>query len=181
MSRNEMTDEELMRQYQLNKNTKAFECIYDRHFISLSKYLFWLSGKTERSKDLAQNIFIKVFNNPYLFDNTKNFKVWLFVIAKNAWKNEIRNRSRRLILERNVTLQSSSIQESESEDVIQQRRKEVNSAIDYLSENHKEVILLKYSNNFTIEEIAKILNCSEGTVKSRLFYAIKNLKKYTGV
>lgn len=176
-----MTDEELMQHYQSNKNVQAFERIYDRHFISLTKYLFWLSGETERSKDLAQNIFVKVLNNPGLFDSSKNFKVWLFVIAKNAWKNEIRDRSRRLKLEKNISQQNSSDPKRKLDDLSKQRLLEVNSAIAELSDAHKEVIALKYTNNFTIEEIAEILNCSKGTVKSRLFYAIKNIKKYTGV
>ena len=176
-----MTDEALMQHYQTRKNVKAFELIYDRHFIPLTKYLLWLGGEAERSKDLAQNIFMKVLNNPALFDPTKNFKVWLFVIAKNAWKNEIRDRSRKLNLEKKFRSHNSNFEFGNSLDSTQQKLTAVKSAIAELSDNHKEVIVLKYTSNFTIEEIAEILNCSEGTVKSRLFYAIKNLKKHTRV
>jgi len=54
--------------------------------------------------------------------------------------------------------------------------KRIRLAINDLSPNHREVMILKYSSNFTIAEISEICGCSEGTVKSRLFYAIKKLK-----
>ena len=53
---------------------------------------------------------------------------------------------------------------------------QMNNAIGQLSEIHREMIILKYSNNLTIKEISQVLACSEGTVKSRLYYAINNLK-----
>jgi len=154
---------------------------YNRYFISLARYLFWLTGDMENSKDIAQNTFIKIMNNPELFDNKKNFKVWLFAIAKNKWKNDFRARSTKLKFEKKLMLHQPVPQESAEIGTHEQRVSQVNSAIENLSDNHKEVIVLKYTSNFTIEEMAEILECSEGTVKSRLFYAIKDLKKITGV
>lgn len=172
-----ISDEKLMQLYSNTKRAEIFTTIYKRHFKSLLKYLLWLCGDTGAAKDITQNIFIKVYNKPHLFDVSKNFKAWLFSIAKNDWKNYIRRQSNQLKLMtevENIKMPSIAIDEQLFKE---DKFKKVRNAIDALSESHKEVIILKYSNNFTIREIAGILNCSEGTIKSRLFYALKNLKK----
>lgn len=176
-SHNNVSDEQLMHLYNSTKKAAIFTTIYKRHFKSLVKYLLWLCGDSDAAKDITQNIFMKIYNKPHLFDASKNFKVWLFSIAKNDWKNYVRrqsNQSKLMTNFKNSNLPSIQIDEQLfSEDKFQK----VKSAIDDLSESHKEVIILKYSNNLTIKEIAEILNCSDGTVKSRLFYALNNLKK----
>jgi len=176
-SHHNISDEKLMRLYSSSRRPEIFSKIYKRNFKSLLKYLLWLCGDSEAAKDITQNIFIKIYNKPHLFDASKNFKVWLFSIAKNDWKNYIRrqsNQSKLMTEVKNINMPSIKIDEQFfSED----KFRKVKSAIDLLSESHKEAIILKYSNNLTIKEIAGILNCSEGTVKSRLFYALKKLKK----
>jgi len=176
-SHHNISDEKLMRLYSSTKRAEIFTTIYKRHFKSLVKYLLWLCGDSDAAKDITQNIFMKVYNKPHLFDVSKNFKAWLFSIAKNDWKNYIRrqtNQSKLMTELKNINMPSIAIDEQLFK---KDKFKKVRSAIDVLSESHKEVIILKYSNNLTIKEIAGILNCSEGTVKSRLFYALKNLKK----
>jgi len=172
-----ISDEKLMNLYIKTKRSEIFTTIYRRNFKTLTKYLFWLCGDLEAAKDITQNIFMKVYNKPQLFDPSKNFKVWMFSIAKNDWKNYLRQRANQTKVLTNVkkiSLPSITVDEQLfNED----RFRKVRSAIDKLSENHKEAVILKYSNNLTIKEIATVLNCSEGTVKSRLFYALKNLKK----
>jgi len=176
-SHHNISDEQLMRLYSSTKKAEIFTTVYKRNFKSLVKYLVWLCGDSDEAKDISQNIFMKVYNKPHLFDASKNFKVWLYSIAKNNWKNYIRrqsNQSKLMTEVKNINLPSVEIDEQLfSEDKFRQ----VRSAVDALSESHKETIILKYSNNLTIKEIAGILNCSEGTVKSRLFYALKKLKK----
>jgi len=176
-SHHTISDEQLMHLYSSTKRSEIFTTIYERHFKSLVKYLLWLCGDSNAAKDITQNIFIKIYNKPHLFDASKNFKVWLFSIAKNDWKNYMRkqsNQSKLMIEVKNSYLPNITIDEQFFNN---DKFQKVKCAIDQLSENHKEVIILKYSNNLTIKEIAEILNCSEGTIKSRLFYALKNLKK----
>jgi len=164
-----------MSRWQNQSDLSAFEALYNKHFIGVNKYLFWLSKDTERSKDITQDIFIKVYEKPHLFDNTKTFKPWIFTVAKNHWKNEIRHTSTQ---EKHYEY-LSQIQNHlpiESEDHAG-RLQELNKAVYELSEIHKEVFILKYINNFSIKEISEICDCSEGTVKSRLFYALQNIRK----
>lgn len=165
-----------MRLYADTKSPEVFAIIYQRYFISLSKYLNWLIGDIEQAKDIAQNIFIKIHNKPSLFDANGNFRVWLFIIAKNQWKNVLRNKTLR---KKKHNEFSTSFRPEENEklpDDVNLKKIRLNKAMEGLSDNHREIIVLKYSNNLSLKEIAGVLNCSEGTVKSRLFYALNNLK-----
>ena len=173
----DVSDEVLMGLFQSKKESKLFELLYNRHFVSLSKYLYWLTNDVERGKDIAQDIFYKVYNEPDLFNSSQSFKVWLFSIAKNRWKNHIRKRSIELRHKKHVSKESSPNEKPDEISPNGPRIKKVESAMNLLSESHREVVTLKYLNNLTIDEIAEISNCSKGTIKSRIFYALKNLKK----
>lgn len=172
-----MPDEVLMKNFIRHHDNDAFSYLYKRHFPPLCKYIGWISGDLEKGKDIAQSIFIKIYQNPASFDSSRKFNVWLFSIAKNQWKNELRNEAIRnkhqelLIFE--IADETSADDDSANNT---KKLKSLNTELEALSETHKEVFILKYSNNLTIKEISEVCDCSEGTVKSRLFYALKKLK-----
>ena len=136
----------------------------------------WLTGDVARGKDLAQNILVKIYDKPHLYNPSRSFKTWLFSIARNNFKNEIRNEiTRARHLKAGGSFLHSSLPEEEEPLV---KKEILAQAMQQLGENHREVIILKYSNNLSIQEIGEILGCSEGTVKSRLFYAIRKLRNF---
>lgn len=170
----QMTDEELLRSYLHKRDKEAYGQLYQRHFPALSKYIAWQVHDLDKGKDLAQNIFLKLYQNPNSFDTSRNFKVWLYTVAKNRWKNELRNEAIRSKHKALVPIEKTTfIPEEKTKD---ERLQHLNKALEALSENHKEVFILKYTNGLTVNEIAEICECSSGTVKSRLFYAMKHLK-----
>ena len=132
-------------------------------------------------RDGAQNILVKVYQNPGQFDFNQNFKVWLFSIANNQWKNELRKKTIRERENEGIKYQLKIVEsESEVSDSDQKMNK-IKLGLKELSETHREIFILKYSNNLTIKEISEIYSCSEGTIKSRLFYAMKYLKEFTSI
>ena len=169
------TDEQLMSDFIQSRSELVFECLYNRHWNGLSKYLYWIGNEEEASKDIAQLTFMKVFESPQNFDIRQNFKVWLFVVAKNLWINEVRKRNTRKKYEEDNRWESPAFQSDSS--VQTDDFKNIQMALKELSEDHKEVFVLKYSNNLTIPEISEVLGCKPGTVKSRLFYAMQQLRK----
>lgn len=168
------TDEALLQAYLRKRDKDAYGQLYERHFPSLSKYIAWQVHDLEKGKDLAQNIFLKLYQNPNSFDTSRNFKVWLYTVAKNRWKNELRNEAIRTKHRALVPVETETFLPEQTEK--DERLKNLDQALGSLSENHKEVFILKYSNGLSIKEIAEVCACSEGTVKSRLFYALKYLK-----
>lgn len=171
------SDEAIMKEFITSKEHKMYTVLYKRYFEEVCRYIAWLNRDKEAAKDIAQKIFIKIMDKPTLFDWKKSFKVWLFSIAKNAWKNEVRAQSIRLAYQKeiheNEVVEEVNYSVVDSDDV---KLKKIWQSLDHLSVEHKEVFVLKYANNLTLNEISEICDCSVGTVKSRLFYAVKNIR-----
>ncbi len=153
------------------RQPEAFAVVYHRHFLPLCKYLTWLTQNREQAKDLAQITLLKIFQEPQLFDPARPFNVWLLVVAKNRWKNDLREgsiRNRHLTTFAGLLPAQISPTDQEAKDT---KLKAIERAMSQLSPSHREVVVLKYSNNLTLNEISQVLDCRLGTVKSRLFYA----------
>lgn len=169
------SDEELMSLFVLNNDELAFEEVYKRYFTLLTKYIGWMAKDIDLGKDIVQSIFSKLYSNPQLYKVDGNFKTWIYTAAKNQLKNQwrdVKNRDR--ILNELHFLNRVAVTDVEEDD---DKKTQLLEALENLSEMHKEVFVLKYSSNLTIKEISEIYNCSEGTVKSRLFYAMKKIKE----
>ena len=167
------SDEALFLLFHQEGDVKGYEEIYERYFSTLAKYASWTTGDKEKGKDFAQKVLLKLFERPELFDAKQNLKTWLFTILRNQIKNEWRNENNR----QKILDQIPLTHETPTEHIDNKNRvHEVLKALESLSENHKEVFLLKYSNNLSINEISHALKVSEGTVKSRIFYAIKSIR-----
>src|SRR5439155_6237021 len=73
---------------------QAFGALVDRHQTRLLNFSNRTIGDRERAEDLVQEVFIRVFRHRHRFDQTKKFSTWIYTIASNLAKNELRNRSR---------------------------------------------------------------------------------------
>lgn len=171
----EMSDELLLEAYTEHRDAQAFSIIYNRHFDNLSNYLKWLMKSPEKAKDITQSTFIKIYLKPENFDTQRNFKVWLFSIGKNLLKNALREdqvRQNHLQQFSQIPTDENTVRKDKSK-----KLKKLEHAVQNLSEKHREVFILKYTNNLSINEIAQICECCKGTVKSRIFYALQEIKK----
>lgn len=168
-----MTDEQLMEQFLKLQSEEAYAELYQKYFNEVCRYVAWLEGERDSAQDLVQNVFLKVYQKPELFNPEKDFKVWLFSSAKNAWRNQLRANGIRRQNHEQFHFES----DSETEVDHSNRLKDVEVALQNLSEDHREVFILKYSNNLSLQEISEVCKCSLGTVKSRLFYALKKMRE----
>src|SRR5437867_11638111 len=73
---------------------QAFGALVDRYQTRLLNFINRTIGDRERAEDLVQEVFIRVFRHLHRFDQTKKFSTWIYTIASNLAKNELRNRSR---------------------------------------------------------------------------------------
>ncbi len=162
--------------------TSAFDEIYNRYSKRLLYFFCRMLGHDEeKAQDFLQDLFLKIIEKPHLFQKEKNFATWIYTIANNMCKNEYRHRLVRKDIrnEGNVDLISpdESTDEHPTEKNIDRMnfRKALFSELENLKSEQKAVFLLKYQENYSIKKISSILKCSEGTVKSRLFYTTKKL------
>jgi RNA polymerase sigma-70 factor (ECF subfamily) len=168
-----MTDNQLMQRFVKLQNEQSYAELYEKYFTEVCRYVSWLMGDRDSAQDLVQNVFLKIYQKPELFNPEKEFKVWLFTVAKNAWRNELRANGIRKQNQEQFHFESDGKTNVDHS----ARLVEVEVALKSLSEDHREVFILKYSNNLSLQEISEVCDCNLGTVKSRLFYALKHMRE----
>ena len=158
---------------------RAFRELVERYQTRLLNFIYRTIGDRERAEDLVQEVFIRVYRHIHRFDTSKKFSTWVYTIASNLAKNELRNRSRNpLVLFQTITgdreeddrpLQFED-RTSRPDDLFQKRhlRQVVEDTVSKLPEHHRQVFVLRELEGKSYEEIADITKCNLGTVKSRL-------------
>jgi RNA polymerase sigma-70 factor (ECF subfamily) len=174
----EMDDSRVVAAY-LNGEVRAFQELVERYQKRLLNFVYRTIGDRERAEDLVQEAFIRVHRHLHRFDQTKKFSTWIYTIASNLAKNELRNRSRNPLvlfqaMKRSWEADHRPLQFEDPhhrpDDLYRQRhlRELVEWAITQLPEHHREVFVLRELEGRSYEDIAEIANCNLGTVKSRL-------------
>jgi RNA polymerase sigma-70 factor (ECF subfamily) len=163
----------------LGGEERAFQELVERYQTRLLNFVYRTIGDREKAEDLVQEVFIRVYRHLHRFDPSKKFSTWVYTIASNLAKNELRNRSRNpLVLfqtikknwqdeERPLQFEDSN---SRPDDMYRKRhlRELVEESVERLPEHHKQVFILRELEGKSYEEIAEITSCNLGTVKSRL-------------
>ncbi len=169
----------------LGGEERAFEELVDRYQSRLLNFVYRTVGDRERAEDLVQEVFIRVYRHLHRFDRSKKFSTWVYTIASNLAKNELRNRSRNPLvlfqaIKRNWDADQRPLEWEDNtyrpDDLFRKRhlRRMVESAVSELPEHHRTVFILREMEGKTYEEIADITKCNLGTVKSRLNRARNN-------
>jgi RNA polymerase sigma-70 factor (ECF subfamily) len=177
VSYNDVKDEHLMSSIHRG-DTAAFNELYQRYSKRLMYYFIrMLGGSNEKAQDFLQDIFVKIIERPDLFDTSRKFSTWIFSVAHNMCKNEYRRMSiRGNIVHEDEIDRHTEINETELQDM-QLTADQIFDAIDSLGEAEKTAFILYYREDFTLQEIGKVLSLPEGTIKSKLFYTRKKLSK----
>jgi RNA polymerase sigma-70 factor (ECF subfamily) len=174
----ELEDAQLVEKY-LEGQHHAFQELADRYHDRLLNFIYRTIGDRDRSEDLVQETFVRVYRHLHRFDPTKKFSTWIYTIASNLAKNELRNRSRNPMvlfqaIKKNWDADHRPLQWEDSsyspDDLFRKRhlREKVEEAVAQLPEHHRVVFVLREMEGKTYEEISEITGVTLGTVKSRL-------------
>jgi len=151
--------------------------LFERHHRPLYNLFVRLTGNREASEDLVQEVFLRILKYRHTYRGESGFTVWLYKIAHNARADYFRKPKRE------VTMPEDGF-EPISEDFIAsdklEQRQEVDllrAALNKLSEDKREVLVLSRFQNLKYDEIAELLDCAVGTVKARVHRAIKDLRQ----
>ena len=158
---------------------RAFQELVERYRLRLLNFVHRIIGDRERAEDLVQEAFIRVYRHLHRFDTSKKFSTWVYTIASNLAKNELRNRSRNpLVLYQSLRVQGEEDRRplqfedasSRPDDMFAGRhlRELVDAAVATLSPHHREVFVMRELEGRSYDEIADLTRCNLGTVKSRL-------------
>jgi RNA polymerase sigma-70 factor (ECF subfamily) len=163
----------------LGGEERAFQVLVERYQTRLLNFVYRTIGDRERGEDLVQEVFIRVYRHLHRFDRSKKFSTWIYTIASNLAKNELRNRSRNPLVffqairrtwqddDRPLQFEDAS---ARPDDLYRKRhlRELVEASVARLPEHHRQVFVLRELEGKSYEEIAEITGCNLGTVKSRL-------------
>lgn len=161
-------------------NHKAFEHLYKRYSKNVLYFFYQrLYQNDENAQDFLQDLFIKVIEKAGLYSKERKFKVWLYSMAANMCKNEYRYNAVRGARVSNFNFDELIVDVSAGHLTEPLDRKLFSqllfSELSKLDETQSMTFELRYINHLSINEISQIMECSEGTVKSRLFYTIRKL------
>lgn len=162
----------------------AFEELVRKHERLVSTCVYSIVGNAEDVLDVSQEVFLKVYRSLGSFNGDSEFSTWLYRIAKNTALDFVRKRKT------NVSIDSSG-EEGEGFDVPDEsisaspektalkneKYRLLYKAINDLSDEHREIIILRDLNDYSYDEISDILKVEPGTVKSRLHRAREALRK----
>ncbi len=159
---------------------EAFNELYRRYGQKMYAYFYRMLHRDKTSaEDFTQQLFMKIIEQPGLFDQKRRFSTWIYSVASNLLKNEYRRRDRHpaavaLSIGHQITTDEQIIPAIDRS----QWQAFLSTALAKLPAKHRECFLLRHQEGLTTQEISKIQDCPEGTVRSRLFYATRSLSEH---
>ena len=177
--------DEIMLKKAKNGDPDAFENIIKEHQTMIYNIAYRISGNRDDAFDISQDAMLKMYKNLQYFEGTSKLSTWIYRIVTNTALDFMRKNRRHAVVSSldEATDSEEAPLQVQSDDPTpheQLERKElmkaVENALSELSENHRAVLVLRDINGLSYEEIADILLCSEGTVKSRINRARKALQ-----
>ncbi|MGH7884851.1 MAG: sigma-70 family RNA polymerase sigma factor [Thermodesulfobacteriota bacterium] len=186
-----LSDEEAMVKFQKG-DPSGFNTVLDRHNESLYRFLLrMMAGNSSQAEDLFQDVFLKVIEKKKDYNSKMSFKTWLFTIARNTAVDFLRKESYRNHLSLDEPIFTSDDfsnvskldlvkgKNSNPDQLIYKRELNylLNEKLNKLSDEFKEVFILKEIEGLKFKDIAVITDSPLSTVKSRMRYALKKMKE----
>lgn len=171
------SDEELMA-FISARDDVAFDELYNRYSRRLLYFFLRMNGNNrEEANDLLQETFLRVFDKSGQYDASKKLSPWLFTIAGNLFRNLQRQAGRASAHLR--TLSEAEKSAPAATEKIDQRsfRASLDKALANLDETQRMVFVLRFMEELPVAEIAVIMDCPEGTVKSRIHHTLRKLSE----
>lgn len=161
---NELTDEELVLQYQaqsgLPEGRVLVDELFGRHHVRVASWCYRMTGDRESAADLAQEIFLKAYRHIGTFRRDSKFTTWLYTIARNHCRNELRSRSARLedageleLLEvpTNIEAADVALERRSAEQVLRELM------VKELDETERRVMSMHYADEMSLDAITRLL------------------------
>jgi RNA polymerase sigma-70 factor (ECF subfamily) len=186
---NGQSDEEMMLLYQKG-DEQAFEALYWRHQSGIFNFIcHFIGGSRSHAEELLQDVFLKVVKSRKRYTPTAKFTTWLYQIARNSCIDHFRRMKHRKTtsLSQPIGSEEGMVVESTiaGNNPSPERKARINeiseilrTAINTLSEEQREVFLMREDLHLSFAEIAELISCPINTAKSRMRYALEHMRKH---
>ncbi len=181
----ELTDEELILEFQQNNEEKAFEILVQRFKNPLTNYVYRFLGDYDSCVDVVQEAFIKVYRYKDNYSSVAKFSTWIYTIAGNLARTEYQRRRRKNFFsinnfgeeEKSFDIPDNSYRPDDATDS-NIKNEIIQKALLKVKDTYREAVILRDIQDLSYEEIAEILKIEVGTVKSRINRGRTALQKY---
>ena len=178
--------EEVLVQRAQKGDIDAFDELMRRHQGKIYALTYNMTGNKQDAEDLVQEVFLKGFKVIDRFKGKSSFYTWIYRIAVNRAINFVKRRRNRMALSLNnvdhgvetdeAYVELSSRESPFRDATLSELQEKLNAALQTLSEKHRAVVIMHDIQGIPHDEIGKVMGCSPGTIRSRLFYARQQLQ-----
>lgn len=180
----ELTDEELIKEFQVSNTMDAYEILVRRYKDPLMNFVFRFVGDRDACSDIVQDTMIKFYLNKDSYREFAKFSTWIYTIAGNLAKNELKRRKRRSLFsidnsddDRSIQIEDKSFLAPDRSADSEIKNQIIQNALLRVKPVYREVVVLRDIQGLSYEEIAEITKLSIGTVKSRINRGRTQLQK----
>ena len=166
---------------------EAFEILVNRHQASILNLIYRFIGDRTQAKDLAQEVFLQVWQAAKTYEPKAKFTTWIYRIATNLCLNELKSARRKKWVsffrsheDNEYSMEQSLPDDSPSAEdllLIRERSRQISDALQSLPANQRMALVLKRYDDLSYEEIARIMGCSVSAVESLLVRAKRTLQE----
>lgn len=165
-----------------NGDAEAFEQLYEKYKNDVYFFAFKLTKNETAAEDVVQDTFLEVFNSINKLEKPESFKSWLFSICHHKCYAKNRKESKEMLLSEDNDFIFDDIADEDTETMPEELlesnafKEIIENMFDTLPETQREAMILYYYKELSVSQIAEIMECSQGTVKSYLNYGRKKMK-----
>lgn len=157
-------------------DTPQLAVLFERYHVALFRYLLQLSRDRALSEDLVQEVFFRVLKYAASYDPSFAFRVWLYRMARNAYFDSLHKRRADIPTDDMHEIRSP---EPMPEEILTRKQDTafLREALEKMPEEKREILVLSRFHGLRYEDIALILKCEIGTVKVRVYRALRELRE----
>lgn len=173
----------------------AFDTLMDRHAGKAFQIAYGILGQKDDAEEVTQDAFVRIYRALPKFRGDSEFSTWMYRIVVNQARNKYRWNKRRgahlnMSINQQVEMDDSSVMTFDLPDgrktpdreiIFKEWEGEIATEVEKLPEVNREALILRNVKNLSYEQIAQVLNCKVGTVKSRIARAREELRKRLGL
>jgi RNA polymerase sigma-70 factor (ECF subfamily) len=169
-----MDEQSMIRKFQVHNSAEAFEAIYDTYIDMVFSRCLYILGEQSLAEEAAQDTMVKVYFGLTKFEGRSSLKTWIYRIATNHCFGILKKRKELSYEE----LKEEGVQFSDDNDLYKtlEDRSQVTDLLSQLPKDMRGLLVLKYADGYSYEEISHISGLSESAVKMRIHRAKLELK-----
>ncbi len=172
---NSAVDEYALLSHIVSGDVASFEILYKVYYPRLFRFILRMGAQTDIVEELIQETLLVVWEKPDSFNHTSKISTWIFGIA---YHKTLKIMSRNAQINRDLDMDElMDVDDPRANFALNNENQDwLNYALSTLSPEHRVVIELTFYHDLPYQEIARILDCPENTVKTRMFHARKKLQ-----